>query len=218
VTPVAIVGLWAGGTTPAARQAWIASALLLIAVLALNRSNDAGGLQFGARLLMPVLPALLCLGCAHAQGHLNERGNRAVRTVHVIVLVSLLVLTGIAMVRGMSEACAIARDGERAAGLGSRAKGSVLITTMWWQSQVLAPALLDGKVPMFVADAAQLARLCQQLGDHGVTDATVVDLRPPLVPAVAGRYVVTAGDRSTTPWGADGTLYFQHIQIGAYGR
>jgi hypothetical protein len=213
VTPIAIVGLWAGGRTSAARRAWVGSVVLLIAVLALNRSGDSGGLQFGARLLMPVVPALLCLGCAHLQTHWREQQHRALRWLHLVAVSGLFVLTMIAMVRGMTEATSIARDGERAARLASRAKGSVIVTTMWWESQILAPALLDGKVSLHAADAAQLQRLYEQLADHGITDVTVVDLRPPSIPAAAGSHAVTAGERATTPWGAEGTMYFQEVRI-----
>jgi hypothetical protein len=218
VTPIAIVGVWAGGRTPVARRAWIGTVVLLVAVLALNRSGDAGGLQLGARILMPVIPALLALGCLHLQDYWKEQGHRAVRALHLAALAGLFVLTIVAMVRGMIQSTAIARDGNRAAQLAASVKPRVLVTTTWWQSQVLSPALLDGKILLFAASAGDLARLMHLLGDRGVTEITIVAHESPRLPTSAGPHALRATERATTPWGGDGTMVFQDVQIAPASR
>lgn len=211
VTPIAVVGLWAGGRSSAGRRLWIGTVVLLVATLALNRSSDAGGLQLGARLLMPVLPGLLCLACVHVQDHRQERTNRALRGLHLVAIAGLVVLTVMAMGRGLPEANEVVRDGHRAAQIASSAEERVFVTTVWWQSQVLSPVLLDDKVLLFALDAPELKRVLKQLSSHGVTNVIVVDQRRP-TEAVGGIHVA-GEDQTTLRWGPEGAMYFRKIRI-----
>jgi len=211
VTPLAIVGLWAGGRISAARRLWVSTVLLLVAVLVLNRSNDAGGLQLGARILMPVLPALLCLGGVHVQNLRQERPVRAVRGLHLLALAVLAVLTAIAMARGIPDAHSIVRNNERAVDVAARAQPRVLVTTVWWQSQVLTPVLLDGKVLLFAGDDAQRQRLVSQLRGRGITEVILIDQGRPSAP-VAGTHVVAEG-QTKLPFGNEGWMYVRTLRI-----
>jgi len=211
VTPLAIVGLWAGGRSSAARRLWIGTALLLVAVLVLNRSNDAGGLQLGSRILMPVLPALLCLGGAHLQALRAERPTLALRYAHLIAIAGLAVLTAIAMARGMPESHSIVRNNDGAVEVATRAGPRVVVTTVWWQSQVLAPVLLDGKVLLLARDAAQLQRLIEQLRERGVSDFLLIEQGRPS-PAPPGTELAPDG-QTRLPFGGEGMMYLRTMRI-----
>jgi hypothetical protein len=93
----------------------------------------------------------------------------------------------------------------------ARAEPRVIITTVWWQSQVLAPVLLDGKVLLFAPDTAHLKRLLDQLSARGVGEVIVLDQRQRSGP-VAGTHVGSEA-QSRVPFGKEGMMYFRPIRL-----
>jgi hypothetical protein len=144
VTPIAALGLLADPRDRRLRLLWVFSVLFMVQVLALEKSGTAGGLQFGARMLLPALPALLVLAAAVS----CERWRRPQRGAAIATLLPaalLVILSGRAMVVGLPEVLAISRDGALAARRVAAVPGRHVITRRTWESQVVAPVLLEGK-------------------------------------------------------------------------
>jgi len=171
VTPLAAWGLVACAWQPRWRQVWLFAVLTTVAIVALNKSNDAGGLQLGARLVLPALPALLALAAAVIDD--DVRGRRAAALVPPA---ALLALTVVMFVRALPPAYAIAANGERAATAAAALPGRAIVTRVWWESQVVTPALLGGKEIYLVG--RDLRPVLEALAARGDREAVVVDKHP----------------------------------------
>jgi hypothetical protein len=169
LTPIAAYGLLASAWNPRWRPLWIFAVATTISIVALNRSNDAGGLQLGARLVLPALPALLILASAAIEDDARARGRRLAA---LVAPAALLVLTAVMFQRAFPAAYDIARKGELAATAAAAAPGRVVIARRWWESQIATPVLLDGKQILFTP-ARDLRPLFESLHAAGVTSAVL---------------------------------------------
>jgi hypothetical protein len=190
VTPIAAYGLVASVWQPRWRPVWIFAVVTTLAIVVLNKSNDAGGLQLGARLLLPALPALIAL--AAAQIDADVRGVRAALAVPAVVAPGLLVaLTALMMWRGVPPAYKIARDGAVAASAAATSPGDVVVTRVWFESQVLAPVLLRGKRIYQTPPRTDLRGILERLAARGVTHVTVIHKDPVALTLTTGHAVRT---------------------------
>ena len=171
VTPIAAYGLVASARDPRWRQAWLYAVLTTVGIVALNKSNDAGGLQLGARLVLPALPALIALAAAAIDDDVRAR-----RWLPLVAPAALLALTVMMFTRALPPAYKIAANGERAAAVAAAAPGRVVVTRVWWESQVVTPALLDGK--QIYLTGRDLRPILTALAAGGVTEALVIDKHP----------------------------------------
>jgi hypothetical protein len=133
VTPLVGLGLLAGPRRPA----WIFAVLYVAAVTLLDKSGTGGGLQLGARLLVPVVPVLVALAADVVDAHRTwlVRGSAA-----LLVAVSLIV-----DLRGVHQATVIANASSQASARAAVAPGHMIVVKLDWQAGVLAPLLLSGK-------------------------------------------------------------------------
>lgn len=189
VTPIAAYGLVAPAWTPRWRSVWLFAVVTTAAIVALNKSNDAGGLQLGARLLLPTLPALIALAAATVDADLRAR-----RLVAVAAPAALLAITLVMFVRALPPAYEIAAQGERAAAAATALPGRVVVTRVWWESQVLSPVLLDGK-RLYYARERDLRPILERLADAGVREAVVIHKGPVTLTLPSGRTVRTVASR-----------------------
>jgi hypothetical protein len=133
VTPLAAIGLLAGPRRPA----WIFAVLFVAQVIALDKSGTGGGLQLGARLLLPALPVLVALAADVVDRRRSWIG---------VGSAALLVVAGfVYCVHGMAQAHAIAHAGEQATEWAIAAPGQMIVAKRDWEAGVVAPALLEGK-------------------------------------------------------------------------
>ncbi len=172
VTPLAAYGLSAGAWTGRQRALWLFGVTFVGQVLFLDSSGTAGGLQFGARLVLPALPALVALSLATAWEDARSWRRPWSRGLIFVPIVGLVAITGYAMARGLPDANEIAEDGYAAAERVRAAPGDVVVTGRWWESQVLAAALLDGK-PIYHARGGP-RRLLGRLAEAGVERVVLV--------------------------------------------
>jgi hypothetical protein len=173
VTPIAAYGLVATIWNPRWRPVWIFAAVTTISIVALNKSNDAGGLQLGARLVLPALPALIALAAAAIDD--DVRAGRA-RLAAVVAPAALLVLTAIMFHRALPPAYDIAAKSELASNAVAAAPGRVVVTRVWWESQVVTLALLDGK--HIYLTGHDLRPILDALHAAGIDEAVVVNKGP----------------------------------------
>ncbi|MCB9574946.1 MAG: hypothetical protein H6709_22970, partial [Kofleriaceae bacterium] len=145
LTPLALYGLVACAWAPRWRQTWLFAVLTTVAIIGLNKSNDAGGLQLGARLVFPALPALIALAVAAVDDDVRAARPAPLRALPMFAPAALLMASVLMLARGMPAAYRIAADGERAATAVAAAPGRAVVTRVWWESQVLTPALWSGK-------------------------------------------------------------------------
>ncbi len=191
VTPIAGYGLVAAFGNRRWRPVWIFAVGTTLAIVALNKSNDAGGLQLGARLVLPALPALIVLAAA-----VIDDDARARRWALLIAPAALLALTAWMFARALPPAYAIAAQGGDAARAATEMPGRVIVTRVWWESQVVTPALLDGKT-IVLAPGPDLAPVLGALAARGVDRAVVVNKGPVDVTLPDGRRAHDAGPART---------------------
>jgi len=204
VTPIAAYGLVASAWQPRWRQVWLFAVVTTIGIVALNKSNDAGGLQLGARLVLPALPALIALAAAAIDDDVRTPRPLLLRVAPLVAPAALLVLTAAMFGRALPPAYEIAAKGERAAAEVAAAPGRVVVTRVWWESQVLTPALLDGK--QIYLTGRDLRPILTTLAAHGVREAVVIDKHPVELTLPDGATVHTV--RSRTAW-----LHFHDVVI-----
>lgn len=196
VTPIAAYGLVACAWHPRWRQVWLYGLLTTVGIIALNKSNDAGGLQLGARLVLPALPALIALAAAAIDEDVRTRRPLALRLAPLVAPAALLVFTVVMFTRALPPAYEIAAKGEQAATEVAAAPARVVVTRVWWESQVLTPALLDGKE--IYLTGRDLRPILEALAARGVTDAVVINKGPVDLTLPSGAVVHTV--RSRTAW------------------
>ncbi|HWN68472.1 MAG TPA: hypothetical protein VNM90_12620 [Haliangium sp.] len=204
VTPLLAYGLLAGPWQPRARAPWLVAVLFLVQLSVLPSGGNAGGLQLGARLLMPALPFLCLLAAMVVDDDLLrlERGwQRALACVAPLALVAVSVL---GMARGLPQATTIARQGEETARNAAAVPAGVIICRRGWESQLAAPVLLGGKT-LYEAPG-DLRPLLEALYARGERSVAVIDRRPVGLRLSGGRVARTVGE---TP----GWLHFQHVVI-----
>lgn len=208
VTPLLALGLLAGPWRPRNRAPWLVAALFLVQVAILPSGGNAGGLQLGARLLMPALP-LLCLLAAFAiEDDLTALGARWQRALAGVVLLALVALSLRGEGRGMYKATAIAYQGEVIAQSAAAAPGKVVIVRRGWESQLVAPVVLGGK--SIYEASGSLVALADALYKRGERAFAVVDKKPITVRLSRGRQARTV--KSVTGW-----LHLQHVVMDGPG-
>ncbi len=195
VTPIALYGLLASPWQPRWRQVWVFAVLTTVSIIGLNKSNDAGGLQLGARLLLPALPALIALAAASVDDDFRARRWVALRVTPLFAPTALLVGTIFMIARGMPPAYQIALNGERAADAVAAAPGRAVVTRVWWESQVLSPVLFAGKELYLVG--RDPTPILEALAARGDTEVVVINKGPILIPLSNGRVA-----RTRTSWKA----------------
>jgi hypothetical protein len=148
-TPLVAYGLLAGPWRPRLGALWLFALTFIVEVVFFDRSGTGGGLQFGARFLLPVVPVLVVLAMASFDEDLRS-SSWVARVVAAAALVGFAVY-GVKVTRaGYDKAMFITRGGEEATANARAAGGDVLITRRWWESQVMSPVLLDGKTILHV--------------------------------------------------------------------
>jgi hypothetical protein len=176
ITPIAAYGLLGTVWTPRWRPVWIFATVTTIAIVALNKSNDAGGLQLGARLVLPALPALIVLAAAAIDDDVRAARTDRRRLATLAAPAALLVLTAIMFHRALPPAYEIAAKSELAFRAVAAAPARVVVTHVWWESQVITPVLLDGK--QIYLTGRDLRPVLEALHAAGVTEATIVHKQP----------------------------------------
>ncbi len=144
VTAIAAYGLVGGPWSSRLRPLWLFAVTFIIQVLHYDSSGTSGGLQLGARLLMPALPVLIVLATVHLEHDWRASRHRLARLALAPAL-ALLILTGRTMVDALPEALDIARDSEVSVKRAASIPARVVVTRRSWESQVLAPVRLLGK-------------------------------------------------------------------------
>jgi hypothetical protein len=173
VTPIAAYGLCASIWEPRWRPVWIYAAVTTLAIVALNQSNDAGGLQLGARLVLPALPALILLAAAAIDADARAGKHRLAALVAPALLLAITVFM---FQKALPPAYEIAANGEKVALAANAAPGRAVVTKVWWHSQIVTPVLLDGK--RIYLTGRDLRPVLQALHDAGVTEVVVLDKGP----------------------------------------
>jgi hypothetical protein len=209
VTPLLALGLLAGPWRPRNRAPWLAAVLYLGQVAILPSGGNAGGLQLGARLLMPALPLLCLLAAFAVEDDLLALRARWQRALVALVLLAVATPTVLGNDRGTRQAMAIARQGEVIAQRAAEAPGNVVIVRRGWESQLVAPVLLAGKAIYEVR--SDLRKLAEALHARGERAFAVVDKTPVTVRLSGDRQVRTV--QSVAGW-----LHLQHVVIDAPAR
>ncbi len=138
VTPLLFLGLVHGRE----RLLWIFAVALMAQVVVIHRGGLGGGLQLGARMFLPVVPAL----CALAVKELATARSR-VTWAAAAVLVALSVRGQIV---GLGQGTRIAAEGAIATERIATLPGSVVLVALDWQGPVLSPVLNQGKDVLLV--------------------------------------------------------------------
>ncbi len=178
VTPLVAYGLLGSIWEARWRPVWIYGALATAAIVALNGSNDAGGLQLGARFLLPVVPALIALAVATVDAELRAPRPLGLRAAAAAGPAALALASGLLLVEGVGHAYPIVRDGATATAAARGAPGDVVVTRYWVESQVLAPVLLDGKRIFQTPPKHDLREILERLDATGVHDVLVINKTP----------------------------------------
>jgi hypothetical protein len=147
VTPIAAYGLLAGPWDARARLCWSFALLFVPLVLVLETSGVGGGLQLGARLLLPALVPLVVLAAYTVDADLRTMGRRAgpLRFVAAAGLAALVLLSVVSDLRGTAQGVALAHAGEVAWREAASAPGPIIVAKLEWHAGVLSPAILRGK-------------------------------------------------------------------------
>lgn len=205
VTPLLAYGVFAGPFFARSRHLWMFATLFLVQVLLLERGDNAGGLQLGARFLLPAVPALLVLAAAVAYREWTEGRFRGVRRATVVVsIAALLIISATGLNKGAHQALAIANQGESVTAVVEKLPADVVITFRGWESQVLAPALLDGK--RFYLVRGNPRPLYERLVKRGVESFSVVTRNPVDIRLSDGRRLRTVAEYP-------GWLDIQHVEL-----
>jgi hypothetical protein len=178
--------------------------LFLLQLSLLPSGGNAGGLQLGARLLMPVLPFLCLLAVMVVEDDLSRLARGWQRVVALVAPIALAVVSVLGMAQGLPLATAIAAQGEETARNAAAVPADVIIARRGWESQLAAPVLLGGKTLYEVS--GDLRPLVERLYARGVRSFAVIDPRPVALRLAGGRTARTVG---VTP----GWLTFQHVVI-----
>jgi len=178
VVPLVFLGLVAVPASPAARSLWAFAVVFALQVLFLDRSGTAGGLQIGARLLLPAIAVLFVLAV------LVLRDSR--HPAAILPVAALVVCHGIGMFIGVSGAWKIAAGAAEVVARVRAADVPVVVAGRWWEPQVLAPVLLDGRA-VYLRDGTN--DLWRALVDAGVS-RWVMTGRAPIRVDLPGRGTV----------------------------
>jgi hypothetical protein len=204
VTPLLAYGLLAGPWQPRARAPWLVAVLFLAQLAVLPSGGNAGGLQLGARLLMPALPFLCLLAAMVVEDDLLRLDRAWLRALACVAPLALVVVSVLGMARGLPQATTIARLGEETARNAAAVPADVIIARRGWESQLAASVLLSGKT-LYEAPG-DLRPLLEALYARGERAVAVIDRKPVALRLSGGRVARTAG---ATP----GWLHFQHVVI-----
>ncbi|GAG20044.1 unnamed protein product, partial [marine sediment metagenome] len=146
VTPLAALGLLAPARNARdATKAWLFAIAFLLLVLVFDKSRSGGGLQFGARLLMPCLPVFVIVALHHWQQ--GDRGLTRTRTrgLYALVPILLILVSARGFDTGMRQACHIAQQGADSVAAVLRTDATDIVARYWWEPQILAPVVSDGR-------------------------------------------------------------------------
>jgi hypothetical protein len=207
VTPLLAYGLLAGPWQPRVRAPWLVAVLFLVQLAVLPSGGNAGGLQLGARLLMPALPFLCLLAAMVVEDDVARLAGPARAWLRALACVAPLALAAVSVLgmgRGLPQATAIARQGEETARNAAAVPADVIIARRGWESQLAAPVLLGGKA-LYEAPG-DLRPLLEALYARGKRSVAVIDRKPVALRLSGGRVARTVG---ATP----GWLHFQHVVI-----
>jgi hypothetical protein len=166
VTPLVAYGILRG-PHDAGRELWSIVVGFVLLVVTLDKSGTGGGLQHGARLLMPILPAAILLGAQLAEHRWHSRPRRRSRAMMLACVVPLLAAGTTAQVVGMLRAEKIADGADAAVEAVRMTAPAAVITREPWQSQVLAPLLFRGTSFFYMYGYQR--RLLDAIADHGDT-------------------------------------------------
>lgn len=205
VTPLLAYGLLAGPWQPRARGPWLVAVLFLVQLAVLPSGGNAGGLQLGARLLIPAMPFLCLLAALVVEDDLAALAGRGWKRLLAGAVPVALVALGVAgMATGLPQALRITRDGEELARNAAALPTQVIIARRGWESQLAATVLLDGK-SIYEAHG-NLRPLAEALHARGHDSFAVIDRKPI-------EFSMSGGFRTRTVKSVPGWLDLQHVVI-----
>lgn len=163
-TPILAYGLLGEHGRRDLRPLWLFSITLIVQVMAFDKGGNAGGLQLGARFLLPAVPILLALVAISLEREWRRSGRRKL-ALSLVPAALLLALSASAMASGLPRAVTIARDSENLLERVSSFHPEVVVTRLPWQAHLLLPELRDG-VPVYIAEDDPV-RLLTRVADAG---------------------------------------------------
>jgi hypothetical protein len=167
---------------------WAFALTFIVEVIHFDKSGVAGGIQLGARFLLPAVPPLIVVAAALVDQDLRSRSRVAAAIALAIGIA--LVATSVQPARvGYRKSDVIARGAEVATEHARAARGDVVVTRRWWESQVLSPVILDGKRIFNIH--GDPTPLLARLRDRGVTDFAYVAYKDQRTPLPGGGEVRT---------------------------
>jgi hypothetical protein len=202
-TPFLGAALIAGPWRPRAGALWLFVLVFAVEVIHFDRSGVAGGLQLGARFLLPVIPAMVVVIAAMLDQELRSPSWIA-RGAAIAVAVAMLAVSFEPARVGLRKSELIARGAEIATAQALAVPGDVVVTRRWWESQVLSPVILHGKRIFDVGGDPGL--LLARLRAQGVTDFALVARKDQ-------RFSVPGGGEARTAERWPGWLEIQRVTI-----
>jgi hypothetical protein len=195
VTPLVLLGLVAVPAAPSVRPLWAFAIVFALQVLFLDRSGTAGGLQLGARLLLPAIVVLFVLAVLVVRDSWHP--------ATIVPVAALVVCHAIGMYFGVAGAWKVAAGAAEAVARVRAADAPVVVVGRWWEPQVLAPLLLDGRA-LYLRDNTN--DIWAALVDAGIS-RWVVTSRTPIRVELPGRGTV----ETVQVW--DGWLPLQEVRL-----
>ncbi len=143
-TPIAAYGLLGDNGRGRLRPLWFFSVTFIVQVMVLDKSGTAGGLQFGARFLLPAVPVLIAVGAVSLGQDWRDSRRRAA-VFSLLPASVLLMLTVHAVAHDLPRCVKIARDGETLVEQVEALPPKIVVTRRTWEAQVLLPVAEHGK-------------------------------------------------------------------------
>ena len=161
VTPLAFIALLRRPNTSLHVAASVFSLVFVSLVIYFDNSGTAGGMQFGARYLSPLLPIAMLFAFGNFARDVARSSSGGERMLYIVPFTCAIALTLWTSTVGWRHVEAIARDGERVAAIVSRPDAPVRVTSRVWESQLLDPISdahplmnMNGDPPLLLAQLA----------------------------------------------------------------
>ncbi len=165
-SPFLIVGVLAGPYSSRSGVIWMVAISLGIQTIAFDSSGTGGGLQYGARLLMPSMVLLALAAFLNTWEWCAAQKNRMRQLLALLPLLITFPLSVAVHVRAQPQAEKIAAQASAVTAAINGLDAQVIVTRRWWESQVLALTLLDGH--RFYETRGDPAPLLRRLAETGV--------------------------------------------------
>lgn len=163
-TPLLAYGLLGDHGRGDLRPLWLFSITFIVQVMALDIGGNAGGLQLGARYLLPAVPILIAIVAISLEREWRNGRGRAL-ALSMVPAAVLFALTVSAQARGLPSALAIARNSEEVLTHVSSLHPEVVVVRRYLEAHLLLPVLRDG-AQVYVAEKDPV-RLVTKIADAG---------------------------------------------------